>query len=395
MSETRRRGSRNVMIYIQIPFCTSKCHFCGWVQGMSKQELLLSPTDQPRRDYVDAICAEIRGRAAAVRRAGYVPNIIYWGGGTGTALVEAEIERIHAALVESYDLSSVTEATFEGSPDTVTPAKLRFIHSLGYTRISLGVQSFNDKRLRHLGRVHDAARARAAVEWAATEGFRDINIDLMCGLPGEVTDEVQDTVRTGVALPVTHISYYAYRPIHDTVMQKQLSRGLSSVDANYQKRAYRIGRDIIERADFAAYALSYFGQTSLNDLALFRLTQDWLGFGSGAHSLMAGQSLVHERGRMLDYVARPLMWDFATPAHSPNVAPMLLGQGLSTFKGINRRDWEERTGQSLEQTIAQPAVRAYLDKFVNAAGLEETEEGIRLDSEKMIDVFIDELLGLA
>jgi len=385
----------DLMLYVHIPFCPSKCHFCGWVQGMSKRELLLSPADQLRSDYIAALCKEIRGRAAAVKRAGYRPNIVYWGGGTGSSLIEPEIEQVQAALAESYDLSQVTEATIEGSPDTLSAGKLRLLRQLGYTRLSLGIQSFNDQRLRRLGRVHNAASARAAIEAAAAAGFDDINIDLMCGLPEETEEEVIESVKIGVSLPVTHFSYYPYRPVNETVMQMQLNRGRTSIDATYQKRVYRLGRDLIAKAGFAPYAMSYFGRNSLNDLAVFRVRQDWLGFGCGAHSLMSGRSLVHARTQMREYIERPMVWHSSTLACSPEVAPMLLGQGLATFKGIDRRDWLERTGEPLEQSLSRPGVREYLDRFRENAGLVEDETGIRLDPEKMIDVFIDQLLAMA
>src|SRR5262249_2913983 len=158
---------------------------------------------------------------------------------------------IHAVLADSYDLSAVTEATFEGSPDTVTPEKLAFIRTLGYGRVSFGVQSFDDRRLRRIGRTHNADSARKAVEWSVAAGFKDINIGLMCGLPDESLEEVECTVREGVRLPVTHVSFYPYRPVHDTVMRRQITKGRAKVDADYEKAAYALGRSIIERGGLA------------------------------------------------------------------------------------------------------------------------------------------------
>lgn len=388
-------SSRDLMLYLQVPFCPSKCHFCGWVQGVPKSQLLLKPAEEARRNYIDALCREIRTRAESLDGTDYVPNIVYWGGGTGTILVEHEIATIHETLVDSFALDSVTEATFEGSPDTVSPQKLQFIHDLGYRRVSFGIQSFDEMRLRRLGRVHTADSARRAVYWAAEAGFDSINIDIMCGLPGETLAETEHTVREAVGLPVTHVSFYPYRPVQNTVMHKHLDLPNRGIDARQQKDGYALGRDIIEAAGYPEYAISYFGAASLNDLAIFRVQQDWLGFGTGAHSLIEGICHVHERGRLHDYTADPLSWDQSIPAHTPQVAIMLLGQGLSTFKGISRRDWQDRTRESLDETLQQPLVKQYIDWFRRRVGLIEDSEGIRFERDGMSEAFIDMMLGMS
>ncbi len=152
---------RALAIYLNIPFCPSRCHFCHWVQGISKKDLFLRPLDEQRQKYVAAVGTEIRERLHAMPALRNLPNVIYWGGGTATSLDIAEFEHIHTALSDAFDLSGVKEATIEGSPDTVSPEKLRFLRQLGYTRISFGVQSFHDQRLRKIGRVHRAAQARS------------------------------------------------------------------------------------------------------------------------------------------------------------------------------------------------------------------------------------------
>jgi len=350
---------------------------------------LLRPGHDARRAYTEAVCYEIRKRAEEVQDMGHTPNILYWGGGTASHLTEAEIEKIHTALSESFDLSAVTEATIEGSPDTVTPEKLRLIRSLGYNRFSFGVQSFDDERLRRLGRVHRADQARRATEWAAEAGFHDMNIDLMCGFPGEMLDEVERTIREGIQLPVTHVSFYPYHQVEGTVMQQQIAQGRGVIDVNEQKAAYALGRAILEDAGYPEYAMSYFGKPHIGVLVIFQLKQDWLGFGSGAISLINATFHSHERGRLAAYTTNPLKWDASIPAHSVQIALTLLNQGLSTFDGIGRDDWQQRTGQSLEQTLQQPTVKRYIDFLRSKIGLIESEKGIRLPKEHLAESFIE------
>ncbi len=392
--EAARPRSRHLMLYVHVPFCPSKCHFCSWVQGIPKSELLLRPQDTVRRDYIDAVCYEIRERAKEVNRLGYLPNIVYWGGGTASSLEIDEIEKIHTALQESFDLSSVNEATIEGSPDSVTPEKLRFIRSLGYKRFSYGVQSFNDERLRRIGRVHRSEQSREAVKWTVDAGFEDINIDIMCGFPNEKLDEVENTMKEAVKLPVTHVSYYPYRPIEGTVMRKQIAQhSLGTIDVNEQKAAYALGRNILEEAGFHEYAMSYFGHPSLNDLAIFRLKQEWLGFGAGAHSLLNGTWHIHDRGNIAAYIKAPLKWDTSIPPYSEQVVLMLLHQGLSTFNGIERDDWYQQTGKSLDETLQQPGVKWYVNFLRSKIGIIEDEVGIRVPRERT-DAFIDILYAM-
>lgn len=392
--ENSSNTMRSLMLYIHIPFCPSKCHFCGWVQGISKRELFLSPNDDIRKKYVSALCHEIRSRSVEMAEYGYLPNIIYWGGGTATSLTELEIETIHTAISQSYDLSAVSEATIEGSPDTVSPGKLALIRSLGYQRVSFGIQSFNNVRLRRIGRTHCADDAINAVQWAVANDFKEINIDLMCGFPDESLNEVEENLLQGTRLPVTHISFYPYRPIQDTVMLRQLTRGGETVNFKHQKLAYSLGRTLIEEAGFPEYAMSYFGTPSLNDLAIFRVQQDWVGFGAGAHSLFRLHSRIHFGGRLEEYIRNPLVWDLTIPAHSNSVVLKLLGQGLSTFRGIDRMAWLERTGRNLEETLCDPELRSYVEWFRCKAGLTEDSIGIRLEKEKMADAFIDMFSGI-
>ncbi|ETK35252.1 hypothetical protein MPTA5024_15210 [Microbispora sp. ATCC PTA-5024] len=380
-----------MLVYVHIPFCSSKCHFCDWVTEIPTAELLLRPADAPRRAYIAALCREIRERGAELAGRGYRPAIMYWGGGTASILAEHEIAEIGAALHEVFDLSgALDEATIECSPESLTPAKLRAFRDVGFRRWSSGVQSFDDRRLRTLGRSHDAGQAARAVRLAAEAGFDDRSIDLICGLPGETLEEVADSVRAALDLPLTHVALYPYRPAHGTVLRRQVTRGTTEILRSEQKAAYARGASLLVDAGFPEYAMSHFGhRRCLSDLAYFQLRMDWAGFGSGATSLVGGEYLAHRRGFLTAYNRDPLHIDERYPAASPAIAARLLYQSLTTFEGASRALWLERTGVPLEEVLALGPCRHLLGFLGRVAEVRADDEGVRLRREQVADAFID------
>ncbi|MFC7614608.1 radical SAM protein [Actinokineospora soli] len=211
-----------LMIYVHVPFCHSKCTFCDWVQDIPTKDLLRKPEDSVRQKYIKALCREIEVRGAALTASGQVPYVIYWGGGTASSLDEDEATAIMTAIRNAFDVSTVDEATIECSPDTVDEAKLRFFRDLGFNRVSSGVQSFDDSRLRRLGRRHNADQADRIVHAARAAGFDQVSIDIMSGFPDQEMDELTATVDKALSLPLTHLSLYSFRPTPGTFMRRKL-----------------------------------------------------------------------------------------------------------------------------------------------------------------------------
>lgn len=383
--------NRLLVVYVHIPFCKSKCHFCDWVQPISKADLLLTPETSMRRSYIDALCQEIRARGKQLTQAKYIPYIVYWGGGTASILTEAEIDTIVTALHEAFDLSQVAEATIECSPDTISSTKLARFRQSGFNRFSSGVQSMDNDRLRKIGRTHDANTARQAVELASEAGFEQINIDLMCGFPEESFKEVEQTMSEGVALPINHLSIYPFRPTAGTVLRRQIPEEKYLLFLARQKAAFKLARAVATSAGFSEYASGYFGKTgpALNVMMPFQLRLETVAFGSGAVSLLDRHYHGHSKGLLTKYIADPLEWDFSTLASSPSVALSFLRSGLSIFDGILRDEWAFQTGVSLQETLAEPALAPVIAYLRSSAGLIEDEKGIRLPKETVGNTLID------
>jgi len=369
---------RMLMIYVHVPFCHSKCSFCDWVQAIPTKDLLRKPGDSVRARYVSALCQEIAVRGAELRADGHVPYVVYWGGGTASSLDEREAEQVMTAIDEAFDLSTVAESTIECSPDTVDEAKLRFFRGLGFNRVSSGVQSFDDARLRRLGRRHNAAQATRIVHAARDAGFDEVSIDIMSGFPDQDADEMRATVDAAVALPLSHLSLYSFRPTPGTFLRRRLEGAERKGYLRRQQLLFADARLRVEDAGLAEYANGYFGKVSPFAAMYFQLRADTAGFGSGAISLVNQRFEAHQKGLLDKYAADPLTFDIAGPAGQDRVLVSFLQAGLAMFDGILRTEWQISTGTDLDEVLGRPAI-APLTQFLRGRGLAEDERGIRLD----------------
>jgi coproporphyrinogen III oxidase-like Fe-S oxidoreductase len=382
-------GRRLLMIYVHIPFCTSKCHFCDWVQPIPKSELLLKPADEPRRRYIQALVREIQTRGRDLSAAGYVPYVLYWGGGTASSLDESEAEAVMNAIATSFNVGSVAEATIECSPETISPDKLRRFRQLGFNRFSSGVQSFNPRRLQLLGRSHNAGQAREMIGWAREAGFEQLNIDLMCGFPDEPAAEVEETIAAGLALPITHLSVYAFRPTPGTLIRRRMNQEQSNAYRVSELVSFTRARALVKRSGYPEYAVGYFGEPALNVVMPFQLRLETVGFGSGAVALLDGMYHGHNKGHFAEYLADPLRWDYSSPASNPGVAMSMLRSGLSVYDGLLRQEWLDRTGVALADVIADPALAPLMEYLRTTGKLIEDARGIRLPESTAAHVIVD------
>nr|ADR01089.1 NocN [Nocardia sp. ATCC 202099] len=367
-----------LMLYVHVPFCHSKCTFCDWVQAIPTKDLLRKPEDSVRKNYIRALVTEIETRGAQLRAAGQVPYVVYWGGGTASSLDNAEAEAIWGALDSAFDLSTVAEATIECSPDTVDKAKLEFFRGLGFNRVSSGVQSFDDARLRRLGRRHTAGEADRIVHHAREAGFDEVSIDIMSGFPDQELDELRATVEKAVSLPLTHLSLYSFRPTPGTFMRRKLAGTEKRAYLRKQQALFTEARRMIIDAGLPEYASGYFGRVSPFAAMYFQLRADTAGFGSGAISLVDRQFLSHAKGKLHAYIQDPLAYDIDVPAGQDRVLVSFLQAGLAMFDGVLREEWRVSTGTDLDEVLTRPSIAPLAD-FLRGRGLIEDERGIRLD----------------
>ncbi len=192
-------------IYISIPFCPSRCAYCSFVSYTTKR--LLSLIDE----YLDALLDELDNIKETIDALGLKVTTVYIGGGTPTTLDEKQLDKLLVKINEIVDVSSLAEFTLEaGRPDTITKEKLDIARTRGVTRISVNPQTLSDDILREIGRKHTKADFYRAYEIAKESGIRDINVDLIAGLPGDDFKNFSDTLDKIIELAPTNITVHTF-----------------------------------------------------------------------------------------------------------------------------------------------------------------------------------------
>jgi len=290
-------------LYFHIPFCPKLCPYCSfYVETGAKNK-----TTQ----FLDALLHEVEESMVGHELR---PETIYFGGGTPSALTCDQLEYLLTGLRDRLDLGALREWTFEVNPATVRSDKARLLRSLGVTRISLGVQSWDDGLLKTLGRVHNAAQAETTYEVLRGAGFDNINIDLMFAVPGQTVAQWQATLARTIDLRPEHVSSYCLTYEEDTAYFRQLQLGTFHQDDDRDADLFEATIDKLTGAGFEHYEISNYarpGHESAHNFAYWR-GADYLGFGPSAFStvglhrwqalpdtaeytrrILAGESVVH------------------------------------------------------------------------------------------------------
>jgi oxygen-independent coproporphyrinogen-3 oxidase len=269
---------RAVGVYVHIPFCVRKCHYCDFNAGPGSVEA--------REQYVSALCGEI-----AQAPAGLTARTLFFGGGTPSELSGTQLGAIVRSLRGRFEFAPDAEWTIECNPGTVTPASLAEMRALGFRRISLGVQSFHDPHLRSLGRIHDADAAVEAFQWAGEAGFADRSVDLIFGLPDQTMKEWQADLERAVSLGPEHLSIYGLTIEHGTEFGRRADAGMLPLPGeDLAAEMYEAALDTLGSAGYEQYEISNWarpGHRSRHNQIYWR-NEPYLGFGVSAASYMGG-----------------------------------------------------------------------------------------------------------
>ena len=274
-------------LYLHIPFCQAICSYCNFNRGLLDEAL--------KARYVAALEREIfedtDHRSA---------DTIFFGGGTPSLLTPAEVTRLIAACRATHDLASDAEITLETNPETATADRLAAFRDAGVTRLSFGVQSFDDDELKRLGRIHSAARAIEAVRAAQAAGFASVSFDLMFWLPGQSMTTWLRTVDIATDLAPQHLSLYLLELYPNAPIKESIARaaaagtgsapGWAQASDDEAADMYLAALDRLDRAGFRQYEISNVarpGFLSRHNVKYWQ-GESWRGYGCGAHSTMDG-----------------------------------------------------------------------------------------------------------
>lgn len=271
-----------MLLYIHVPFCRKKCHYCAFASQVE--------SGQDMADWLEALEAEITMWGDRLGRVTF--SSLYIGGGTPSLLSPAAVERIFSGLRARFSFPAGCEITFEANPDSVSPALLRRLRHLGVNRLSLGVQSFDDRQLRALGRLHTAEQAALACDQARTAGFSNLSLDLIWGLPGQSLRQWLSFLKTAVSLGPQHLSCYGLTLEPGTRLARQVETGgLTLPTEDETARMFVQGGDLLESCGYMQYEISGYarmGYQSRHNSGYWQQT-DYLGLGPGATSTLRGR----------------------------------------------------------------------------------------------------------
>ena len=347
-------------LYVHFPWCVRKCPYCDFNSHPLRGEL-----DEAR--YIDALFSDLEIDLPRVW--GRTVYTIFLGGGTPSLFSPAAIERLVAGLRARLPLSPDAEITLEANPGTVELERFRGYRAAGVNRLSIGIQSFADEKLRALGRIHGREEALAAAEAARAAGFDNFNLDLMYGLPDQTPDEAQADLRAALAQRPTHLSLYQLTlepntPFHAAPPVLPDEDLLVSMQDSLQRELASQG---FYQYEVSAYARDGHGCRHNRNYWQFG---DYLGIGAGAHAKISdpqGITRLSKRKQPRDYLSHA-----GTPAALAGESRLSLQDTAFEFMlnalrltdGVPASLFSERTGlalSSVEKPMAQATAQGLLE----------------------------------
>ena len=366
-SATARQHVRH--IYVHIPFCARICPYCAFYKD------LLDRSQTSR--FCEALLREL-GNLAGTRRCSVrseqradstlLPSTIYFGGGTPTALNIAQLESLLRGFHEKLELSQLVEWTIEANPGSVSARKAALLKKFGVNRISLGVQSWDEKLLKLLGRDHNAQQAEESFRILREAGFTNVNVDLMFGLPGQTIDQWRATLEKTIALQPEHISTYCLTYEEDTEFFLRHARGEFRQDADADAEFFETTMAILEETGYDHYEISNYARPGLESVhnRAYWLGEDYLGIGPSAVStigMQRWQNVCDYRA----YIDRVLCEESARGSSETLTNEMKrterIALGLRTREGISASELKD-FGQNIDQLVTLKLLRKSNGNFL-------------------------------
>ncbi|MBI5699730.1 radical SAM family heme chaperone HemW [Candidatus Saganbacteria bacterium] len=280
-------------VYIHIPFCRKKCDYCDFVSYAGKEELI----DR----YVEALIKEINspppfGFPPLLLREGDKGGeleTLFIGGGTPTLLESAHFEKIISSIICHLSLDIChSEITVEANPKTADRQKLQALKELGVNRLSIGAQSFNDRHLKTLGRIHDSADILRFYDDARSIGFENISLDLIFAIPGQTLEEWQTDLKTAIGLRPNHLSTYNLTIEESTPLHEEITNNRIQITNNETEATmFEYSIEALVAAGYQHYEISNFARPGFecqHNLNYWK-NGNYIGIGAGAHSHINGQ----------------------------------------------------------------------------------------------------------
>ncbi len=282
---------QSLAIYVQVPFCASKCSFCNFSSRVEVRNIFDGYCAAVEQE-IDRFPVELKVLELAEELLTLPVDTVYFGGGTPPLLGVERLRRVVRALHRRFGFQAAAEFTIEVTPGSADIQFLAEAIAMGINRLSIGAQTFQDQELRAVGRLHSAADTGELVRQARSVGFDNISIDLVAGLPHQTSESWQRNLEAAVPLNPQHISLYLFEIDEKSRLGREVLHGGTRYNAptipgeEFMADAYEIGRQFLGREGYVQYEISNFarpGYESRHNLKYWQLAP-YVGVGSGAHS---------------------------------------------------------------------------------------------------------------
>lgn len=370
-------------LYIHIPFCTNKCHYCDFTSYVLK--------GQPVDEYLDALEMEMQRTVEQWPPAEI--DTVFVGGGTPTVLTPPQMEKFLKAVRTYFPLAPNVEFTMEANPGTTDIDKLAAMKAGGVNRISFGVQSFDNGLLERIGRIHSVDDVYRSIENARAVGFTNLSIDLMFGLPGQTVELLRDSVNRAMELGLPHYSIYSLKVEENTLFHKLYERNELPLPPEEEEfNMFILLMDMLKENGYAHYEISNFakpGYESRHNSTYWR-NEPYYGLGAGAHGYANRMRHVNLKGITPYIEAAAEKLPRLETALVPEAEAMedLMMVGLRLLAGVPASRFSNQfAGQTLEGKFGGVIHKLMDDGLLEAEKTEDdtiyrlTDKGVLLGNE--------------
>jgi len=277
LNHVKGKTMKSLGLYIHIPFCKKKCAYCDFISFSGKEKLI--------EEYINSLKKEINNYK--INKQNYLIETIYFGGGTPSYIESKYIIDILQELKQKFNISKSAEITIEINPGTVDEQKLKDYYNSGINRISFGLQSTKSELLKLVGRIHSYSSFLDAYNLARKIGFKNINVDLMIGLPVQTLEDVKKDLERVTELKPEHISVYSLIVEEGTVIEQRINnKELYLPQEELERKMYWKVKNTLEEKGYKHYEISNFAKPrfeSKHNLSCWN-QEEYIGFGLAAHS---------------------------------------------------------------------------------------------------------------
>ena len=393
----------NLSLYIHIPFCVRKCHYCDFLSAPCEEET--------KQRYVDALCKEITQKAEEFQDKKV--DTIFFGGGTPSILSAEQMEQIVSTVRQHFQILSNAEISMEMNPGTVDREKLETYRKLGINRLSIGLQSANNEELKILGRIHTWEDFLQTWEMVRETGFSNVNIDLMSALPGQTMESYEETLKKVLTLKPEHISAYSliieegtqfYKWFEEECEGQEEQAGPKNpTDANdglsirkdkklpdeiTDRKMYELTKEMLEQKGYYRYEISNYalpGYECKHNIGYWK-RKEYLGLGLGAASLLFEDTIEMQKENIRCSNVQDLKcylnicngeerekkqqspkysWiEEQTKLSLSDQMEEFMFLGLRMMEGVSPTEFEEKFGKSLQEVYGEQLAKLEKQKLI-------------------------------